>query len=90
MTSHSPVTISESLCVLLRMAHDHLSKQAVHDGGPVADFEQIRQLLEALPLASAEFGLAVNRLTNARHYLHSGEYGAARYELHLLLRSLEK
>ena len=90
MTQHTPVSISESLCVLLRQAHDRLPKQALHDGGPVADFKQIRQMLEALPLASAEFGLAVNRLTNAQRYLHSGEYGAARYELRLLLGSLEK
>jgi hypothetical protein len=32
----------------------------------------------------------VNRLANARHYLASGEDGAARYELRLLRRSLEQ
>ncbi len=89
MTQHPPASISESLCVLLRQAHDRLPKPAMPDGGPIADFEQIRQMLEALPLASAEFSLAVNRLTNAQKYLRSGEYGAARYELHLLLRSLK-
>jgi hypothetical protein len=90
MTRHAPFSISESLCGLLRHAQDRLSKQALHDGNPASDFDQIRQLLEALPLASAEFCLAVNRLTNAQNYLHSGEYGTARYELRLLLRSLEK
>lgn len=40
--------------------------------------------------ASEEFGLAVNRLENARHYLQSGEYGAAHYELRLLRGSLER
>jgi hypothetical protein len=67
-----------------------LPKQALCDGGPVADFEEIRRMLEALPLATAEFGLAINRVTNAQHYLHCSEYGAARYELRLLLRSLEQ
>jgi hypothetical protein len=90
MNRYAPVTISESLCVLLRQALDRLPRRAPHDGGPVADFEQMRQLLETLPLPSAEFSLAVNRLANAQHYLGAGEDGAARYELRLLLRSLEK
>jgi hypothetical protein len=41
-------------------------------------------MLEALPLTSAEFSLAANRLANAQHYLESGECGGARYELCLL------
>jgi hypothetical protein len=57
---------------------------------PFARFERLRLLLEALPLDTTDFGLAVNRLANARHYLESGECGAARYELRLLRRSLEK
>jgi hypothetical protein len=47
-------------------------------------------LLQALPLDTTEFALAVNRLANARHYLESGEYGAARFELRLLRRSLTR
>jgi hypothetical protein len=90
MTRHAPVSILESLCVLLRAADDRLRTQPARDGDTVVNFEQIRQALEALPLASAEFGLAVKRLVNARHYLQSGEYGAARFELRLLRRSLEQ
>jgi hypothetical protein len=89
MKSYVSVTIFESLCFLLRRACHRVSKQALRGSGPVADFEQIRRLLESLPLASGEHSVAVNRLTNAQHYLRSGEHGAARYELHLLLRSLE-
>jgi hypothetical protein len=88
MTGHVCETISESLGVLLREAHDSLLRRPFYCG-PVVDFGRIRRLLEALPLASAEFSVAVNRLANARHYLRDGEYGAARYELRLLLRRLE-
>jgi hypothetical protein len=55
----------------------------------IAWFERLRLLLHALPLDTAEFGLALNRLANARHYLESAECGAARYEMRLLRRSLE-
>jgi hypothetical protein len=47
-------------------------------------------VLEALPLTTAEFATARNRLENARSYLEAGERGAARYELRLLRRSLEQ
>ncbi len=45
----------------------------------------IAQMLSSLPLATDVYGLAENRLANARRYLDSGEFGAARYELRLLL-----
>jgi hypothetical protein len=54
----------------------------------LVSFERLRLLLECLPLDSTEFALAVKRLANARHYLHTGEHGAARYELRLLRRRL--
>ncbi len=56
---------------------------------PVIDLKRVRPMLEALPLTSAEFSLAANRLANVRRYVESAEYGAARYELRLLRRSLE-
>jgi hypothetical protein len=59
------------------------------DEPSIAWFERLRLLLEALPLDTAQFGLALNRLANAHHYLESGEWGAAWYELRLLRRSLE-
>ena len=49
---------------------------------------EIRQLLEAVPLSTSEFGLATVRLDNAERYLNYGEPGAARYELRLLAGSL--
>ena len=56
---------------------------------PVADFEQIQQMLEAHLLMGAEFSLAGNRLANAQQYLLCGGYGAAQNELRFLPRSLE-
>jgi hypothetical protein len=58
------------------------------DDETVAEFQQAHLALECLPLATAEYALARNRLENARHYLWTGEPGAALYELRLLLRGL--
>ena len=49
---------------------------------------RVRARLEALPLPTGAFSLAVCRLDNARTYLRAGETGAAAYELRLLLASL--
>jgi hypothetical protein len=69
---------------------DRLLAAVERGPGRVTDLEQVRPLLEALPLTRTEFSLAVNRLANVRRYLESGECGAARYELRLLRKSLEK
>ena len=90
MRQHTHFPITESVHALLREGLDELLRHLSDHKPPVARFERLRLLLEALPLDTAEFGLAVNRLANARHYLGSGEFGAARYELRLLRRSLEK
>jgi hypothetical protein len=49
---------------------------------------RVRTRLEALPLPTGAFALAVRRLDNARTYLRAGETGAAVFELRLLLGSL--
>jgi hypothetical protein len=89
MPQNEVLSITESLRALLCENLDALLGRPSGHKGPVACFEQLRLWLEALPLASGEFSLAVNRLANARQYLESGEYGAARFELRLLRRSLE-
>jgi hypothetical protein len=63
----------------------------VYDSGlaGVADFHQAQEGLAWLPLSTAEFALAVNRLENAHHSLLASEQGAAVYELRLLIRSLQ-
>lgn len=57
--------------------------------GIVADqWDELKTLLEALPLATATFALAARRLGNARRYIESGEFGAAKFELRMMLRGL--
>ena len=86
MTQNAPLSAAEAL----REGLDELLGQLSDHKPTVARFERLRLLLGALPLDTPEFGLAVNRLANARHYLESGEFGAALYELRLLRRSLEQ
>jgi hypothetical protein len=57
---------------------------------PTAEFREAHKVLEALPLTTAEFATARNRLNNARTYLESGERGAALFELRLLRRSMNQ
>lgn len=59
-------------------------------GSQLAGLERVESLLHSLPLASGEFGVAQNRIQNARRYYQSSEIGAARYELHLLASSLRQ
>ena len=41
---------------------------------------RIESFLQSLPLATDEYGLAQNRIRNARRYYQAREVGAARYE----------
>jgi hypothetical protein len=84
--AHFPIT--ESPRALLCQGLDELQSQPSDHMPPVACFERLRLLLEAFPLDTTGFGLAVNRLSNAWHYLIAGECGAARFELRLLRRGL--
>src|SRR5262245_55657644 len=52
------------------------------------EIENLREIIESLPLSTAESSLAMNRLRNAQRYLSSDELGAARCELRLLLCGL--
>jgi hypothetical protein len=52
------------------------------------EMENLAGLLETLPLASSEFGLACTRLSNAQRYIDSAEHGAARWELNAMVRQL--
>jgi hypothetical protein len=90
MTQRMFASITDCHRASLCQALDNLLGRAGRGGCFVGGFEQTRQILEALPLTSTEFSLAVNRLANAQRYVQYGEHGAARYELRLLRRSLEK
>jgi hypothetical protein len=58
----------------------------------VADqhFANAAKALNALPLATADFGQAINNLRNARAYLQAREWGAAKYELVSFRRRLPR
>jgi hypothetical protein len=58
---------------------DHRQPAAAEHLGDAA------QALETLPLDSDEFALARNRLCNAAAYLDQGQWGAASYEVKLVL-----
>ena len=69
----------------------HLRRLIVQDlkaDGWKEQLTQAAMLLESLPLTTSEFGVATNRLNNARRYLEFDEQGAARYELRLLIGRL--
>src|SRR5262249_8992145 len=89
MLPNANSSITDPLRALLCASLDEMLVLPSGRKTTIACFERLRRLLEALPLDTAEFALAVNRLTNARHYLQVGEHGAARYELHLLRRNLK-
>ncbi len=59
-------------------------------GNPHEVLIDIESFLGSLPLATDEYGLAQNRIRNARRYYLAREVGAARYELRLLLCSLRR
>jgi hypothetical protein len=46
-------------------------------------------MLQALPLSTGEFGLALSRLKNAQRYYAAREPGAAHFELRLLCGALK-
>ena len=52
------------------------------------DWDRARQMLDALPLATGEYGVCLLNLRNARSYFEDGEIGAACYEVRLLLGRL--
>lgn len=53
-----------------------------------SDLSEIQSLLETLPLSSDDFGISCNRVSNARRYLSSHEWGAARWEIGMLASQL--
>lgn len=68
-----------------------IMRQIARQGGGVNEhFDNTHLALQALPLATAEFAQAQANLRNARQYLDQGETGAARYEVHMLLKRLPK
>jgi hypothetical protein len=88
MTLGTHSSITESYRASLRAGIDDLLGHPFDHESPLICTGRLRVFLEALPLDTAEFGLAVNRLKNAQDYIETGEHGAARFELRLLRQSL--
>ena len=63
---------------------EHLLRAIHRNQHVLEELQQVRDLLDSLPLATSEYGTAANRLRNAHRYLVSQERGAARYELQML------
>lgn len=84
-TTTTVAQISQSVNQCLgRLLQKRQLDEAAHD-----DFQAARSMIEAIPLATAQFDLACSRLKNAQHYLRYTEPGAAWYELRLLASSLK-
>ena len=84
LASATPDTIRSELLQTV----EHLLLYIRRDSEVLVELQQVRDLLESLPLATDEYSTATNRLRNAHRYLVSKERGAARYELQLLSGSL--
>lgn len=69
---------------MLIQAVEHVLRKLRHDQQISHEFQQVRQLLDALPLPSGEYATATSRVSSAAMYVASEERGAARYELQLL------
>ncbi len=67
---------------------EKLLRHAEANGIVAVQWDELKTLLEALPLATATFALAARRLGNARRYIESGELGAAKFELRMMLGGL--
>ena len=80
----TPDTIRQELLQTI----EHFLRCLRQDTLVLDNLQEVRGLLDSLPLASDEYGTASNRLRNAHRYLVSQEHGAARYELQLLAGSL--
>jgi hypothetical protein len=70
------VHFTQSLAEVLLQSHRGLILEDAWD--------QIRDALQAMPLGTDQFAVALHRLNNVRCYLEEGEHGAALYEVRLL------
>lgn len=70
------------------IAINSLLQRSCSSDAAIAQTHKIGELVDALPFATEQYGVAKNRLRNAVRYYQSNEIGAARYELRLVLGQL--
>ena len=76
LSTATPDTIRQELVQTV----EHLLRKIRRDQDVLDELQQVRDLLDSLPLASDDHSTATNRLRNAHRYLVSQERGAASYE----------
>ena len=74
----------ETRIAIIRTAIDDLLDRLNHGQVSSSEWTFIAEMLETLPLNTAEYDLAHRRLSNSLRYLEAAEFGAARYELRLI------
>ena len=85
-TTQSQTLDSVYLPVLTALGR--LFRQVNGGGSFEADFGDVMFLLETLPLASDEFGIARLRLLSAKRYRGANEIGAAAWEIRTVMQQL--
>ena len=85
---NTQIPITAELFEIFALALELLEKQSTNETVLPGQWEDLRQILEALPLSSPEFSVGVNRLENVHRYFQQEENGAAMFELRLLQRRM--
>jgi len=86
----STCTSSPTLPAVREELSFYLQRACEKAGCPMASdaLDRCFFLLDALALTTLEYAVFRNRLHNAQRYSMQAEWGAARFELRLILRSL--
>ena len=56
----------------------------------IDQYDEALQLLEAIPVTTEEYSLALRRIQNARLYSRAGEFGGESFELKMLKSQIQK
>lgn len=92
-TGAIPMSVCNSSTTLptLRAELTHNLQRAYESAGCAAALDALGRclfLIDALALTTTEYSLLRNRLHNAQRYSQQAEWGAARFELRLVLHAL--
>jgi hypothetical protein len=85
MESSQEAVVTKSVATEVGVA-SRLLKGSASSGGAAAVVGRAVMLLDSLPVESNGFSQIRRRLVNAQRFLHSGEIGAAEFELSMVVR----